>query len=194
MSEWDPELAERARRQALAAQMGGEERVARQHANGRLTVRERIARLLDEGSFREIGGLTGSATYDDGLLSFRRSGRGTRVTVRGRQLFSLPPAWAGVDLDLWPEVRTPLLEEAYRRFFTTTFDNLEACFEGREFRIGRPAPDPREPLLTRSVELLLTAAREWVADRTGPRAPTAGDTAQGPVVDDHGFTHVRGPR
>src|SRR4051812_16713390 len=65
MSEWDAELEERARRQALAAQMGGEERVARQHANGRLTVRERIARLLDDGTFREIGGLTGSATYDD---------------------------------------------------------------------------------------------------------------------------------
>ena len=46
--------------------MGGEERVARQHANGRLTVRERIARLLDAGTFREIGGLTGTATYDDG--------------------------------------------------------------------------------------------------------------------------------
>ena len=65
MSEWQPELEERQRRQALAAQMGGEERVARQHANGRLTVRERIAHLLDDGSFREIGGLTGSATYDD---------------------------------------------------------------------------------------------------------------------------------
>ena len=65
MGEWDPELEERARRQQLAAAMGGEERVARQHANGRLTVRERIAQLLDDGSFREIGGLTGSATYDE---------------------------------------------------------------------------------------------------------------------------------
>ncbi|MDU0314001.1 hypothetical protein RKE38_09920 [Phycicoccus sp. M110.8] len=157
---------------------------------------ELVERRADEHrlTWRTVLSPNGSATYDDGLLSFRRSGRGTRVTVRGRQLFSLPPAWAGVDLDLWPEVRTPLLEEAYRRFFTTTFDNLEACFEGREFRIGRPPPDPGEPLLTRSVELLLSAAREWVADRTGSREPTAGDPAQGPVVDDHGFTHVRGPR
>src|SRR5436305_13982384 len=65
MSNWDRELEERERRQQLAAARGGEERIARQHANGRLTVRERIARLLDEGSFREIGGLTGSATYDE---------------------------------------------------------------------------------------------------------------------------------
>ena len=145
-------------------------------------------------TWRTVVSPNGSATYDDGLLSFRRAGGGTRVTVRGRQLFSLPPAWAGVDLDQWPEVRTPLLEEAYRRFFTTTFDNLEACFEGREFRIGRPPPDPREPLLTRSVELVLAAAREWVANRAGTHEPTADDTAPGPVVDDHGFTHVRGPR
>src|SRR5207302_2772491 len=32
---------------------------------GRLTVRERITRLLDDGSFREVGALTGSATYDE---------------------------------------------------------------------------------------------------------------------------------
>ncbi|HET7531288.1 MAG TPA: carboxyl transferase domain-containing protein [Mycobacteriales bacterium] len=69
MSEWDPELAELARRRELAARMGGEERVARQHAAGRLTVRERIDRLVDAGSFGEVGGLTGSASYDgDGAL------------------------------------------------------------------------------------------------------------------------------
>ena len=162
---------------------------------------ELVERREDEHrlTWRTVVSPNGSATYDDGLLSFRRAGRGTRVTVRGRQLFSLPPAWAGVDLDQWPEVRTPLLEEAYRRFFTTTFDNLEACFEGREFRIGRPPPDPREPLLTRSVELLLAAARDWLADRSAARdGVPAGDPAEGraegPLVDDRGFTHVRGPR
>ena len=49
--------------------MGGEERVARQHASGRLTVRERLERLLDEGSFHETGALAGVGTYgDDGEL------------------------------------------------------------------------------------------------------------------------------
>src|SRR4051795_11555108 len=64
MSEWEPELGELDQRRELAAQMGGEERVARQHAAGRLTVRERIERLVDKESFTEVGGLTGSATYD----------------------------------------------------------------------------------------------------------------------------------
>lgn len=62
---WNPELAELARRKELAERLGGEERVQRQHATGRLTVRERIARLVDDGSWREAGTLTGSATYDD---------------------------------------------------------------------------------------------------------------------------------
>jgi len=49
--------------------MGGDERVARQHASGRLTVRERIDRLLDPGTFHETGALAGSARYDeDGAL------------------------------------------------------------------------------------------------------------------------------
>jgi len=38
-----------------AKQMGGEERVAKQHARGRLTARERIDKLLDPGSFLELG-------------------------------------------------------------------------------------------------------------------------------------------
>ena len=65
MSEWDAERDELAHRKELAAAMGGEERVARQHAAGRLTVRERIDRLLDDGTWRETGALTGTATYDD---------------------------------------------------------------------------------------------------------------------------------
>ena len=65
MNEWEAELTELAHRAELAAAMGGEERVARQHAAGRMTVRERIERLLDDGSWRETGTLTGTATYDD---------------------------------------------------------------------------------------------------------------------------------
>jgi len=41
------------REKALA--MGGAEAIARQHGEGKLTVRERVARLFDPGSFQEIG-------------------------------------------------------------------------------------------------------------------------------------------
>jgi|TARA_B100002003_G_scaffold251519_1_gene295579 acetyl-CoA carboxylase carboxyltransferase component len=61
---WQPEIDELKHRQHLAAKMGGEENIARQRARGKLTVRERIAGLVDPDSFDEIGGLTGRATYD----------------------------------------------------------------------------------------------------------------------------------
>jgi acetyl-CoA carboxylase carboxyltransferase component len=67
---WQPELDELERRRALAHAMGGEERVARQHASGRLTVRERVARLFDEGTFHETGELAGVGEYgEDGELT-----------------------------------------------------------------------------------------------------------------------------
>lgn len=67
---WEPELEELRRREELARRMGGEERVDRQHASGRLTVRERIDSLLDAGSFHETGALAGTGTYgEDGELA-----------------------------------------------------------------------------------------------------------------------------
>ena len=62
---WEPEMEELRRREAFADRLGGAERVARQRAAGRLTIRERIARLVDAGSFHEIGKIAGRARYDD---------------------------------------------------------------------------------------------------------------------------------
>jgi len=86
---WKPELDEIARRKALAYKMGGEERVARHVAAGRLPVRERVERLLDDGSFREIGSLAGKVVYnDDGQIeSYTPSNFVTgRGTIDGRRV------------------------------------------------------------------------------------------------------------
>lgn len=70
---WKPEVDQIERRNKMARMLGGEESVSRQHANGRLTVRERIGLIADEGSFREIGAMTGKAKYDENhnLVSVR---------------------------------------------------------------------------------------------------------------------------
>jgi acetyl-CoA carboxylase carboxyltransferase component len=69
---WQPELDDVHRRRELAGRMGGADKIRRQHEAGRLTVRERLAALLDDGSFHEIGALAGAADYQDGeLASFR---------------------------------------------------------------------------------------------------------------------------
>lgn len=54
MPEEDPRILELRALRARAALGGGEERIARQHAKGKLTARERIQRLLDAGSFHEL--------------------------------------------------------------------------------------------------------------------------------------------
>ena len=48
---WKPELDELERRRRLALELGGADKVARHKAAGKLTVRERILGLADEGSF-----------------------------------------------------------------------------------------------------------------------------------------------
>jgi acetyl-CoA carboxylase carboxyltransferase component len=53
--DWEALLTELHTRSEAATAMGGEARIERQHARGRLTARERIAALVDEGSFREYG-------------------------------------------------------------------------------------------------------------------------------------------
>jgi acetyl-CoA carboxylase carboxyltransferase component len=62
---WEKELDELRQRQSLAREMGGAERVRRQREAGKLTVRERIDRFLDAGSFLEVGSIAGSADYDE---------------------------------------------------------------------------------------------------------------------------------
>ena len=90
---WQPEVDEIRRREKLALEMGGADNVARQHDGGKLTVRERIDRLIDPGSFAETGQLAGKATYDDegNLVDFRSANfvmgfariDGRRVVVGG---------------------------------------------------------------------------------------------------------------
>ena len=62
---WLEEIEELDARSKLAEQMGGTEKVARQHEFNKLTIRERIDAIIDPGSFHEIGKLAGVAEYDD---------------------------------------------------------------------------------------------------------------------------------
>lgn len=80
---WEKAIEELRRRERLAEKMGGEEPVERQRGRGKLTVRERVAFLVDPGSFHEIGKIAGKATYgpDDELAGFTPS---TSVTGRAR--------------------------------------------------------------------------------------------------------------
>ncbi|WP_182358709.1 acyl-CoA carboxylase subunit beta [Tomitella gaofuii] len=58
--DWAPLLGELTRRRSTARAMGGEDKLRRHRAAGRVDARERIARLLDPGTFTEIGLLAGA--------------------------------------------------------------------------------------------------------------------------------------
>ena len=66
---WGPALADLADRRAASRAMGGEERLAKRAAKGLLDARERLERLFDPGSFREIGTLVGGEIPSDGLVA-----------------------------------------------------------------------------------------------------------------------------
>ncbi len=85
---WQPEIDELNYRKELAAQMGGKENVERSHKRGKLTVRERLEKLVDPGSFQEIGGLSGYSTYKDNKLeSFQAASPVIGIcTLNGRKV------------------------------------------------------------------------------------------------------------
>jgi acetyl-CoA carboxylase carboxyltransferase component len=123
---WDKEVRELQRRRYLAQQQGGEAGIAKQHARGRMTIRERIDVLLDDGSFREHGRATASPVYDDNdeLLEYVPANyivgfgaiAGRRITVGGED-FTLKggsPNAAGLRKSVYAEhlavqYRTPLV-------------------------------------------------------------------------------------
>lgn len=66
---WRDEVQEIERRRKWADELGGKDAIETHHSKGRLTVRERIERLVDAGSFQEIGKLTGQGIYQDGKIN-----------------------------------------------------------------------------------------------------------------------------
>lgn len=69
---------------------GGQKRIDRQHEKGKLTARERIDYLLDEGSFEEIGILVTHRTTDFGMENQKFYGDGVVTgygTVNGRLIY-----------------------------------------------------------------------------------------------------------
>ena len=73
-----------------AAQSGGQDRISAQHEKGKLTARERIDLLLDEGSFTEVDALTTHHYHEFDMQKKKFFGDGVvggYGTVNGRQVF-----------------------------------------------------------------------------------------------------------
>ncbi len=83
-------LEELDRRRGQAKAGGGEKRVAAQHAKGKLTARERIGLLLDEGSFEEFDMFVEHRSHDFGMDAQRIPGDGVVTgwgAINGRVVY-----------------------------------------------------------------------------------------------------------
>ncbi len=83
-------LAELELRRRTARLGGGQKRIDAQHAKGKLTARERVELLLDEGSFEEFDTFVAHRCTDFGMEEQRPYGDGVVTgwgTVNGRQVY-----------------------------------------------------------------------------------------------------------
>ncbi len=123
---WKSEVEEIEERRIAARSMGGREAIERQHARGRLTIRERLDALVDAGSLEEEGPIAGETERDpDGnptrfhpanfvLATGRVAGR--RVVVGGEDFTQRggSPSPAGLRRSVYAEtlaldLRVPLI-------------------------------------------------------------------------------------
>ena len=77
--DWEETLKDLERRRQHAWAMGGPERLDKHRGKGKLDARARIARLLDPGTFRELGTLVGGEVAADAIVT--GSGRINGVPV-----------------------------------------------------------------------------------------------------------------
>jgi len=83
------DLEELERRRELGTRMGGQDSIDFHHGRGKLTIRERLDLLVDEGSMEEFGFLQGQARYDgdNQLVDFIPKGEvNTTATIDGRKV------------------------------------------------------------------------------------------------------------
>jgi uncharacterized protein (DUF362 family) len=143
-----------------------------------------------------------SARFDDGIVTFARVGEDTRVSICGRQLFTLPLFWQAVNLDLLPEIKALLVKDAYTTFFRRTMANFEAIAEGRDIAIGQPWHDPAvapgtEPLpidrlSERFLQLKDKLGDSWLEDLKGLLQFRRTQPAPA-LIDAEGFRHFAAP-
>src|SRR5512134_2313374 len=87
---WQKKLEHLQELRRQARQGGGQKRIEAQHKKGKLTARERLDLLLDEGSFEEMDMFVAHRSRDFGLDDMRFLGDGVVTghgTINGRLTF-----------------------------------------------------------------------------------------------------------
>jgi acetyl-CoA carboxylase carboxyltransferase component len=86
----EDKIKELEKRNREAEQGGGEDRIEKQHASGKMTARERIGYLLDKDSFQEVDKFVVHQCHDFGMEKKKIPGDGVVTgygTINGRNVF-----------------------------------------------------------------------------------------------------------
>jgi acetyl-CoA carboxylase carboxyltransferase component len=164
---WKSEVDGIEERRRRAGELGGTEAVATQHQRERLTVRERIGRLLDAGSFREQGPIAGHSETDENgaLRSFAPAnyvlglGRvdGSPCVIGGEDFTQRggSPSPAGLRKSVFAET----LAVRYRLPLVRFLEGAGGSVTGSGGKGSRPAGDPvfAPPRFRSLMEVMATA-------------------------------------
>lgn len=88
-NDWNETLDDLDRRRERSRGMGGAERLAKHHDKGKLDARDRVQRLLDPGTFRELGTLVGGEVPADGIVAGSGNINGVPVMVGAEDFTTL---------------------------------------------------------------------------------------------------------
>ena len=164
LMDWQSEMDELRRREAFAEELGGPERVKRQHDGGRLTIRERITKLADPGSVPRDRQDRRAARSTTRTTTSSSSRRRTSCSA-AREIDGRPVVIGGDD-------------------FTVRGGSADATIKGKHNQCERMAHDLRLPLIRivegsgggGSVKTIETTGRanvpgvdgwEWVVNNMG---------------------------
>ena len=88
---WKQKTEDLKARRTQSTEGGGPDRIAKQHASGKLTARERMEALFDDNSFVELNDMIASRATDFGMDKKKRPGDGVVTgygTIHGRLAFA----------------------------------------------------------------------------------------------------------
>ena len=130
----------------------------------------------------------------------------TRISIFGRQQFTLPLFWQVYNPDTNPPLKAFLVSNAYTTFFSRTLANFEARYERRQVRIGRawdpnqgePGFESAEKSPTQHLSEWVEKVGEYIRPSQNPPAPVQTFFAASPApvngaMDEDGFVHFSGP-
>jgi acetyl-CoA carboxylase carboxyltransferase component len=133
--DWDDTLADLEQRRQRSFAMGGPDRLATHHGRDKLDARARIDRLIDPGTFRELGTLVGGEVAADGIVAGSGDIDGSPVMV-GAEDFTTMAGTIGPGSN---SKRFRIAELAVRNKIP-----LVMLLEGAGFRPGRHGRSPTD--------------------------------------------------